>query len=64
VGPQAVKSRSLGEYRFPCETCTDFSQPACFCSCSRQLLRATCCSPAADNYQAPPTYKGIWAIRK
>jgi hypothetical protein len=45
VAPQAVKSRSLGEYRIPCETRTDFSQSACFCSCSRQLLRATYCSP-------------------
>ena len=45
VGPQAVKSHSLGENRLPCETRTDFSQPACFCSCSRQLLRATYCSP-------------------
>jgi hypothetical protein len=45
VGPQAVKSRSLGEHRLPCETRTDFSQPARFCSCSRQLLRATYCSP-------------------
>ena len=41
VGPQAVNSRSLGEYRLPCEL--------------RTGLRVPVPAAAGDRYYVPPT---------